>query len=256
MRSLIKAEAIKLFKRKLYWTMLAIFAFVMGMTAFFLLIFPQIAPEQFGGFPGISKPEAYEFGAAQALGQTWFPVVLGVVFLGGETGSAVWASALTRESRRWRHLIAKTLVTGMAAWAGLLIAIGGWAVVTALLAEGSGAPAAGDWLAVVWKAGISELTWISIAFAAAALFRSVGPAIGASLALTFGDQILAIWEPWQDVSLTVATNRLVGDFSSTAGEFGGLMGGSISFTHALIAVICWAGLGFGLAVWGLQVRDP
>lgn len=256
MIGLIRAEAIKLLKRKLYWTMLAILVFVMGMTAFLLLLFPRIAPEQFGGFPGISKPEAYEFGAAQALGQTWFPVVLGAVLLGGETGSSIWASALTRESRRWRHLLAKTVTTGTAAWVGLMVAIGGWAVVAAFLAEGSGSPDAGDWLAVLWKAGISELTWISLAFAAAAFFRSVGPAIGAALALTFGDQILAIWEPWQNVSLTVATNRLVGDFSSMGGQFGGLMGGRITFTHAVLVVACWAVGGFGLAGWGLQLRDP
>jgi len=254
--NLIRAESLKLAKRKLYWTMLAILAVVLSMTAFLLLVFPRIAPEDFGGFSGIAKPDAYGFGAAQALGQTWFPVILGAVLLAGETGTTVWASALTRESRRWMHLIAKLLVTGTAAWAGVIAAIGGWALVTAVAADGSGSPELTEWMTIFLKAGISEFTWVSIAFAAAALFRSVGPAIGASLALTFGDQILAIWEPWQGVSLTVATNRLVGDFSAMAGDFGGLLGSEVSFAHALVVVCCWAVLGFGVAAWGLQVRDP
>lgn len=256
MTRLIRAEILKLLKRKLYWVMLLIFAGVMGMVAVLLIVLPPLAPEAFEGFPGIERPDAYLFGATQAIGQTWFPILLAVVLLGGETGSSIWAAGLTQESRRWMHLLAKTLVITVAAWFGTLAAIGGWAVITTLFAEGSGAPAASEWLSVVWKTGLVEFTWVALGLGATAMLRSVGPAIGLALAFAFGEGILAIWQPWQEVSLSVASTAMLADLSDLGGGFGVTFFGDMGFTQAVVVVAGWAVLGVVLALIGLQVRDP
>ncbi len=256
MIGLLRAELIKLLKRRLYWVMVVILAAVMALVAVLLLLVPSISPEAIPGMPAIVKPNAYAFGAAQALGQTWFPVVLAVVLLGGETGTAIWPFALTLESRRWMHLLAKTLVTTVAAWMATLAAIAGWAVLAMVFAEGSGALAASEWLSIILKAGLTEFTWVAIAFAATGLFRSIGPAIGVALAFSFGEGILALWRPWQEVSLSLATSRMIGDFGDLSAGIGIGSAGSVSFGHAIAVVFAWAALGVGLAVFGLQVRDP
>lgn len=256
MIGLLRAELIKLVKRRLYWVMVLIFAAVMGLVAVLLLLLPTISPEAMQGFPGIEKPEAYTFGAAQALGQTWFPVVLAVVLLGGETGTSIWSFSLTLESRRWLHLLAKTIVTTVAAWLATLAAIAGWALVALLFAEGSGGPTLAEWLSIVWKTGLTEFTWVALGFAATGLLRSIGPAIGVALAFAFGEGILALWRPWQEVSLSLASSRLVGDFGDLSAGLGVGFSGPISFGQALAVVFGWAVVGVGLAIVGLQVRDP
>lgn len=256
MIGLVRAELIKLVKRKIYWVMLAIFAVVMAMVAFLLLALPSIAPEAMEGFPGIRKPAAYTFGAAQALGQTWFPLVLGVVLLGGETGTTIWAGVLTMESRRWRHLAVRWLVVSAASWIAVAAAIAGWAVVASFLAEGSGAPSAGEWVAIAWKAALVQLTWVAIAFGATGLLRSIGPALGLALALSFGEGLFALWRPWQTVSISLAQSRLVGEFGELTSGMGLLTSGEMGFGHAVAVVLGWAAVGVGASILGLQVRDP
>lgn len=256
MTGLLRAELIKLLKRRLYWVMVVIFAAVMGLVAVLLLLLPSLSPEAIPGVPTISKPDAYTFGAVQALGQTWFPVVLAVVLLGGETGSSIWSFSLTLESRRWLHLLAKTVVTTVAAWLATLAAIAGWALVAFFFAEGSGSPPVSEWASIVWKTGLTEFTWVALAFAATGLFRSIGPAIGVALAFAFGEGILALWRPWQEVSLSLASSRLVDDFGDLSAGFGVGFSGPISFGQALAVVLGWAAVGVGLAAFGLQVRDP
>jgi hypothetical protein len=252
---LLRAEFIKLVKRKLYWVMLGIFAFVMGMVAVLLVVLPPLAPEAFEGFPGITKPDAYLFGATQAIGQTWFPVILAVVLLAGETTGTIWATSLTMESRRWMHLAAKTVVATLAAWVATLAAIGGWSLVTLLFAAGDGAPAAGEWWAVVWKTGLIEFAWVSLGLGAAAILRSIGPAIGLGLAFAFGEGILAIWRPWQRVSLSGASSAFIADLSDITGGFGIGFIGSMSVGEAAAVIFGWALVGVALAWVGLQVRD-
>ena len=92
--SLLHAEYLKLSRRRLYYTMVIILAALVGLLAFFLLIFAQIAPELAEDVPLLRKPVAYIFGAQQVAGQTWFPLILAVVMLGSEFGSTVWATAL------------------------------------------------------------------------------------------------------------------------------------------------------------------
>lgn len=256
MTGLVRAEVLKLLKRKLYWVMLLIFAGVMGMVAVLLLVLPPLAPEAFEGFPGLERPDAYLFGATQAIGQTWFPILLAVVLLGGETGTSIWGAALTQESRRWMHLVAKTLVITVAAWIGTLLAIAGWAVITTLFAEGTGSPTPAEWASVVWKTLVIEFTWVSIGLGATAMLRSVGPAIGLALAFAFGEGILAIWRPWQEVSLSTASAAMLADLSQITGGFGVTFFGDMGFTQAVLVVLGWAVLGVGLAWVGLQVRDP
>ncbi len=256
MTGLLRAETLKLVKRRLYWVMLLIFAVVTGLVAALMLVLPSVSPDAIPGLPVIEKPEAYAFGAAQILGQTWFPVVLAVVLLAGETGSTVWSFALTLESRRWRHLIAKTLVTTLAAWIANLAAIAGWALVAALAAEGEGSLPFGEWVGIGLKAGAIQFTWVALAFGATGLLRSIGPAIGVALAFSFGEGILALWRPWQGVSLSSASTRLIGDFGEFSAGLGIGFSDPMPFGQALAVVLGWALLGSVLAFVGLQLRDP
>lgn len=256
MSGLLRAETVKLRGRWLYWVMVGILAVVVGLTAFFFLVFPRIAPDQMAGFGVPEKPSAYLLGASQVLGQTWFPVILAVVMLGSETGSSIWAATLTRESRRWLHGAVKLVVLTVASWLAMLAAIAGWAVVTALVAEGTGAPGMGTWAGVVWKTGLVQLTWIALGLAAAAALRSVGPAVGVGLALSFGEGLVALWRPWQEVSISSATTWLLGDVADLGGMVSGAFGEPMGQLQAVAVLVGWAVLGAVVLVAGLQLRDP
>ncbi|MGH8872299.1 MAG: hypothetical protein ACRDWS_10010 [Acidimicrobiia bacterium] len=252
--SLVHAEYLKLSRRRLYLVMVLILAALVGLLAFFLLIFARIAPELAEGVPLLEKPGAYVFGAQQVAGQTWFPLILAVVMLGSEFGSTVWATALTRDSRRLYQVSARFFVLSIASWLAIAAGIAGWAVVTLLAVTGEGGPSASDWLGILWKVGLIELSWTAIGLGAVAQLRSVGPAIGAALALYFIDPILGLWGPWENVSLSAATNALFQ--IDLGGGFGALVPGSgLSLAHAVAIVLGWTALGLVLTWWGLQRRD-
>jgi hypothetical protein len=132
--------------------------------------------------------------------------------------------------------------------------VAGWAVVTAVAVPGDGATAASEWLALVWKLALVELAWTAIGLGAVAMLRSVGPAIGAALALYFIDPILGLWGPWENVSLSAATNALFQ--LDVAGGFGALVpGADLSLPHAVAIVLGWTALGLVITWWGLHRRD-
>jgi hypothetical protein len=224
------------------------------LLAFFLLIFPRIAPDFAEGVPLLEKPEAYVFGAQQVAGQTWFPLILAVVMLGSEFGSTVWATALTRDPRRTAQISARFVVLAVASMLAIAAGVAGWAIVTAVAVPGDGVPVMSEWLALVWKIALIELAWTAIGLGAVAMLRSVGPAIGAALALYFIDPILGLWGPWENVSLSAATNALFG--VDVAGGFGALVpGGDLALPHAVGIVVGWTVLGLALTWWGLHRRD-
>jgi ABC-2 type transport system permease protein len=234
--------------------MVLILAALVGLLAFFLLIFGQIAPEIAEGVPVVRKPEAYLFGAQQVAGQTWFPLILSVVMLGSEFGSTVWATALTRDPRRTIQVGARFAVLAAASLLAVGAGIAGWALVTAVAVPGEGGPELSEWLGLVWKVGLIELAWTAIGLGAVAMLRSVGPAIGAALALYFIDPILGLWGPWENVSLSAATNALFG--VDVAGGFGALVpGADLALPHAVGIVVGWTVLGLALTWWGLHRRD-
>ncbi|HVR79451.1 MAG TPA: hypothetical protein VMS99_13805 [Acidimicrobiia bacterium] len=253
--SLLHAEYLKLSRRRLYLVMVLILAALVGLLAFFFLIFAQIAPDMAGDeLPVIGKPEAYMFGAQQVAGQTWFPLILAVVMLGSEFGSTVWATALSRNSHRIHQISARFAVLTVASWLAIGLAIAGWSAVTALFAPGEGGPSTEDWLGLVWKIGLIELAWTAIGLGAVALLRSVGPAIGAALALYFVDPLLGLWGPYETVSLSAASSAL---FEITIdGGFGVFVpGAGLSLGHAVAIMLGWTALGFFLTWWGLHRRD-
>jgi hypothetical protein len=252
--SLLHAEYLKLSRRRLYYTMILILAALVGLLAFFLLIFPRIAPDFAEGVPLLGKPEAYVFGAQQVAGQTWFPLILAVVMLGSEFGSTVWATALTRDPRRTVQISARFVVLAAASLLAIGAGVIGWALVTAVAVPGEGIPTASEWLGLVWKIGLIELAWTALGLGAVAMLRSVGPAIGAALALYFVDPILGLWGPWENVSLSAATNALFG--VDVAGGFGALVpGADLSVPHAVAVVLGWTFVGLALTWWGLHRRD-
>lgn len=254
MIGLIRAELIKITGRKLWLIMTVIFVVLMAGTAFVFLVLPSVSPDEFQGMEAIEKPEAYMFGASQALGQTWFPLIFGAILLAGETSTSVWASSLTRESRRWMHLIAKLVVTSAASAVAIAMGIGAWSVVTVLVAEGSGAPGLGEWASLAWKVGLTQVTWVGLAFGMVAIFRSMGPAIGMVLGFSVLDGVLALWEPWTEVSLSIASSRLVQDLSAATAPFMPEIG--MGFGQAMAIVLGWTAFGLMLALIGLEVRDP
>jgi hypothetical protein len=254
MIGLLRAEIIKVAGRRLWWVMTAILLLLMAGIAFLFTVLPGISPEEFEGMPTLTKPDAYTFGAAQAIGQTWFPLVFAAVLLAGETSTSVWAASLTRESRRWMHLIAKLAVVSVAATVAVLIALAGWSTVVTFFAEGSGVPGLGVWADVLWKTALTEGTWVALGLGTVAVFRAMGPAIGAALGFSFLDSILALWAPWREVSLTVASGRLVSDLEMTG--MGSISASQMGPTQALLVVFAWAGFGLLLGLIGLQVRDP
>lgn len=254
MIGLLRAEVIKIAGRKIWWVMTAIVVLLLAGTAFVFTVLPNVSPEEFGGMPAVRKPEAYLFGAAQAIGQTWFPLVFAAVLLAGETSTSVWAGSLTRESRRWMHLIAKLVVITVASTVAMGLGIAGWSVVTAIFAEGTGAPAAAEWLGVAWKIALTQATWVGLGLGMVALFRNMGPAIGVALGFSFLDGILALWDPWAEVSLSIASSRLIADMSALGGSFMPTV--DMGFGQAMAVVAGWTVLGLFLALIGLEVRDP
>jgi len=254
--SLVHAEFLKLSRRRLYLVMVLILAAVIGLLAIVFLVFPQVAPEAAaeGGLPIIDKPGAYLFGAQQVAGQTWFPLILAVVMLGSEFGSTVWATALTRDSRRVSQISARFVILAVASWLAVTLGIAGWAVTTAIAASGEGGLAVTDWLGLVWKVGLIELAWTAIGLGAVAMLRSVGPAIGAALAFYFVDSVLILWRPYQNVSLSAATTWMFQ--VEIPGGLGEIFGGSsLALWHALVIMLGWTALGFVLTWRGLQRRD-
>lgn len=257
MIGLLRAETVKLAKRKLFWVMSLILIVFSALTAWVLLALPTLVPEgEMAAFPVIPRPEAFSFGAAQVVGQTWFPVILAAVLLAGETATSIWAGSLTMESRRWMHLLAKFAVYSLAAWLAAVMAIGAWSVVTVAIAEGSGSPSVAEWLTMLGKIGVIQMTWVGIGLGFTALLRSLGAAIGAGLAFTVLEGLLALWEPWENVSLGIASSRFFGDFGEINAGFGMGAVGQMPFEHAVSVVLGWAVLGAAAAIFGLNLRDP
>lgn len=252
--SLLHAEYLKITRRKLYPTMLAILGFFTVVAAFFLMIFSQIAPELAGDIPSVDKPLAYSFGAQQVAGQTWFPLIVAVVMLGGELSTTVWATSLTRDSRRLMHILSRLAVFGIASWLAFLIGTAVWAAIAFFAAGGSGSPSIGEWLGLVWRIGLISLAWTSLGLGTVGALRSIGPAIGAVLAFSFLETFLALWDPYANVSLTAATNAL---FQVSLGGIAGAFvpGGDLSLAHSIAIVVGWVGIGLGLTWWGLHRRD-
>jgi hypothetical protein len=249
---LLRAEVRKLAGRKLYWILLAVLAGFVVMAAFFVLVFPRIAPAEAGPIPVIDKPDAYLVGVGQVASQVWFPVILAVVMLGTETGSSLWATNLTREPRRGRHLAAKTGVLGLAAIAGAVLGVLVWTASAAVWASGSGTPEVGDWVGRVAKLGLVELVWVSIGLAAAAGLRSVGPAVGVGLGFSFLDAVLAVWAPWRRWSPTWATSSLV-DGRRVSDILGG---GQMTPGEAALVLVLWCVLALVVAWAALRFREP
>lgn len=256
MIGVLRADLLKIRKRWLFWVLLLILTVLMGLAAVFLLLLPSIDPDAIPGMPVFETPDAIVLGAQQAIGQTWFPLILAVVFLGTEVAGPVWASELSRESRRWMHLVSRLVILTLASWLAMLLATAGWALLAVLFTEG-GSPAAGEWWAIVWKAGVIQLTWVALGLGAIALVRSTGIAIGIALAFSFFEGLGALWEPYREVSLTIASTSMLGDLGAEmAGGFGFAFGGSMTVGHALAVAVGWAALGLVLAYVGLERREP
>ena len=76
--SLFTAELRKIGRRKLFPGMTLVLLFFVGLAAFFLIVFGEIAPDLAEDLPVLEKPEVYDVGAQQAMTQTWFPVILSI----------------------------------------------------------------------------------------------------------------------------------------------------------------------------------
>lgn len=254
MIGVLRAELLKLFKRRTYWVLSLVLALLTGLIAFVFFLLPRIVEDAQQGLPAMEKPGAYIFGAQQVIGQTWFPLILAVMVLAGELATSAWATALTRNARRWQHLIAKMVLATFGSWLAMLAAMAGWGLMAYFFAGGTGFITLTQIWDVVWKALLIMLTWVALGFAASAWLRSVGPAIGAVLAFSFGEGLLSLWAGWRQVSLSIHTTALLGELE--AGGFGGVFGETPAFTKALAVVLAWTVVAIGASWAGLQYRDP
>ncbi len=255
MSGLFRAEIRKLAKRRLFWVMLAILVVVVGLAAVLLIVLPAVATEPVPGLPTVEKPDVYLLGAQQAIGQSWFPIVLAAVAMGGEVRSAAFAASLVRDARRWAHLVVRLVVFSVASWVATLVAIAGWSLVAVLFAPGEGAPAVTEWVAVGWKSGLIVVTWTALAVAAVTLFRALGPALGAGLAFSFVDGLGSLWSGYRPISLSTNSTAMLGELSQFSVGFGIQAVEPIGAGRATVVVAAWA-MVLAVVAWAsLQFRD-
>lgn len=253
--SLLRAEYRKISRRKLYPGMVAVLLVFVGLGAFFLIVFQQIAPDIAEDLPTLGKPEVYLVGAQQAMTQTWFPLILAVVLMGGELATTVWATSLTRDSRKIRHVLTRLFTYTVASLVAFLVAFGLWIVLALIFSPGEGFMEWSELAGTLWKGAVIALAWCSLGTGMVSLLRSVGPAIGAGLAIYFAESFLALWDPWENVSLTAATTGLF-DVDFGGGGFAGFVpGAGLPLWQQLAIIAGWTILGLGLTWWGLMRRD-
>ena len=255
MIGLLRAEMIKTFRRKLVWIMAAIMGWLMAMVAAVFYLAPRYMPEEIPGLPTLMRPEAFAVGVQQAVSQTWLPIVLVVVLFGAETAGPVWRTALTLESRRWIHLVAKAVVGTLAGWIVITSGIVVWSGLTLFLAEGSGAPAPAEWAALLGKVVLTTLAWTGIGLAAAGWLRSLGGALGAGIGFSLFEGVFVFWDGWQDISIGLASQRLFGRFLEVSGMGVGVTG-DMSLDRAYLIVLGWAVAGLGAAMASVYLREP
>ena len=252
--SLLRAEYRKISRRLVYPIMALLLMVFVGLAAFFLIVVVEFAPELGGGLSVLAKPEVYEVGAQQSATQTWFPLILAVVLPGGELSTTVWATALTRDSRKIRQILSRFFTYSLATLMAFILGFGLWALIALVFAEGEGFMGAGDLAGVVWKSGAIAVAWTALGAGAVAMLRSVGPAIGVGLAIYFAEGFLALWDPWENVSITAASTGLF-DVQLGGGFAGFVPGGGLALWHQLAILAGWTVLGLGFTWWGLQRRD-
>lgn len=257
MSGLLRAEWLKLSRRWVLPAMILVLGGLVGLSAVILLILPDVAPEAIEGLPILDRADASLLGIQTVLGQTWFPLILAVIMLGTEFTSSAWAAALTRDARRFAHLLAKVIVFSLAAWLVALLAIACWEIMAAIFTEGDPVFEASDWFGVIWKALIVQVTWIALGLGAISLTRSTGVAIAIVVAYSFTEGLLALWAPYGEVSLTTATAAIFGELTAEVSSGFGVSGSDpMTFGQALLVVIGWGVLGLGLAWTGVRTREP
>lgn len=252
--SLLRAEYRKISRRMVYPIMALLLMVFVGLAAVFLIVVVEFAPELGGGLSVLAKPEVYEVGAQQSATQTWFPLILAVVLLGGELSTTVWATALTRDSRKVRQILSRFFTYSVATLIAFILGFGLWAIIALVFAEGQGFMGPSDLVGVIWKSGAIAVAWTALGAGAVAMLRSVGPAIGVGLAIYFAEGFLALWDPWENVSITAASTGLF-DVQLGGGFAGFVPGGGLALWHQLAILAGWTVLGLGFTWWGLQRRD-
>lgn len=254
--SLVHAEFLKLTRRRLYPIMAAVLVFLMGFIGVLFYVLLPALPESAGaGAPVPDRPAAFEFGAQQVAGQAWwFAVILVTAILGGELATTVWATGLTRDSRKVNQIAARFTVFTAGSLLAFLLGTVMWSLITFIWADGAGSPTAGAWLSLLWKFAAVAAAWTAIGLGAVALTRSIAVAMGVALGISFLDSIIAPFvDFYEAVSLTAATN---GIFDVGDGPFSGFIpGGDFSLTHSLGIMAGWTLVGFAVTWWGLQRRD-
>jgi hypothetical protein len=256
MTGLLAAEWVKLSRRWVLRVLALILVALCGLTGFIFLILPDLVPDVAQELPILDRRDALILGIQTVLGQTWFPLILAVVMLGSEVTTSAWGASLTRESRRGRHVGAKLGVMLGGAWLVVLVVIGLWVAGATVFSEGESGFSTSDWIGVVWKSGLAQVTWLALGMGAVAWIRSTGFAIGIVIVYSFGEGILALWKPFQRISLSTAQNALFGEISADiSGGIGVGFTDPMTFSRAVLVVAMWTVVGAALAYTGLRYRD-
>lgn len=256
MKGLFVAESIKLSKRWVLRVLLLVLLALVALSGFVLIVLPDLVPDLATELPVLDRRDALILGIQTVLGQTWFPLILAVVMLGSEVTTSTWGSMLTREARRERYVVAKLITMLVATWIATLFVMALWVLGASLFTEGASGFSAADWFGVGWKSGLVQGTWLALGMGAVSWIRSTGFAIGVVIVYSFGEGLLAIWEPFARVSLTTAQNALFGELSvDISAGIGVGFSDPMSFTRAMSVVLLWTLFGAVLAYTGLRYRD-
>lgn len=248
--SLLRAEYRKVTRRRIYPVMTLLLIAFTALAGVVFVFLSDVIPDVGDSMAGV---DLYTLGLQQVVTQTWFPVILAVVLLGGELSTTVWATSLTRDARKLTQALSRFGVYAAATTVAFWVACLGWIVFIYLFAPVDGFIASSELLGVLWKPILAAIAWTSIGTAAVALLRSVGPAIGVGIAIVFAEQFLALWDVWAKISITAATSALFAvDIGGAAGAF---LPATMSIWHALIVLAGWTVVGLGFTWWGLTARD-
>ena len=221
--------------------MVAILGVLVAMMAFFTVVFPRIAPDAAEGLAPMPKPDGYLIAAQQVIGQTWFPLILAAMMLGTEISSSFWATSLTREARRLRHVGARLLVLSGASWLAIGAAIAGAAAVVAVGGVGRWHAAGLGLVEDLRQLALVQVAWVAGPGSGGAPPRRRPGRGRRPWRSAFGESLLGLWRPYANVSLTANSTALLGTLEGSV--FAQMIPGSGIPPRAVVVVALWTLLG-------------
>jgi ABC-type transport system involved in multi-copper enzyme maturation permease subunit len=276
-----RAEVFKTLRRRMTWISLGVIVVLVGLVYFGLWLRlregPGSTPEEVLTYAairlGVSFENVIPYGFAV---ERLFATIIAIVFAGTMMGNEYdWRTvnvAVSRGVRRWHFLAAKVAVSVVfsvaVAVGGFVTALAASAILTAHFGlDWGGASAGGAWSAIASLARtvFVMLPYVVLALLVGNLWRSGGQAVGASLGVLVGEQViiglLSLTDGWpraiaaalfsENVQAVLLAN---GNFTAGGGPFIAAAGGPPLWRATLILALWLSGLA-GFMFWRFQRRD-